>query len=62
MLASASVNKPSDTVHNGTSWWTDKEIQRGSHDVQFSVVKASKRGAANFLLDTGGAGGLVNGT
>jgi hypothetical protein len=39
VLHSASLNKPSDTVHYETSCWTDEEIQRTSFDVHFSVVE-----------------------
>jgi hypothetical protein len=36
ILHGASVNKPSNTIHNETSCGTDDEIQRTSHDAYFS--------------------------
>jgi hypothetical protein len=62
ILHSASVNKPSDTIHNEICCWTDKEIHRMSCNVHFSVVEtqgglaAIRFWNADFLLVKGRTG------
>jgi hypothetical protein len=36
---SASINNPSDRIHNEKSCWADDKIRRMSHDIHFSVVE-----------------------
>jgi hypothetical protein len=48
ILRGAFLNNPIDMIHNETSCWTYKEIERMAHDVHLSVAEAWQGCAAHY--------------